>query len=112
MTKGNEFELAEKLFNAGPISVAFKVTVGFIFYKDGIYSSTGCGYQAEDVNHSVLAIGYGIDKGLKFWNVKNSWGTNWGDNGFFKIVRNVNMCGIAQCNSYPLIEDKKDIVTQ
>lgn len=112
VTRGNEFELAEKLFNIGPISVAFKVTLGFLFYKDGIYSSRGCGYQAEDVNHAVLAVGYGIEDGVKFWYVKNSWGTKWGDNGYFKIVRNVNMCGIAQCNSYPLVEDKKDVLAE
>lgn len=94
----------------GPVSVALRVTLGFLFYKKGVYSSKGCGYQAEDVNHAVLATGYGIEQGLKFWNVKNSWGPSWGNDGFFKIVRNVNMCAIAQCNSYPLIEDKKDIV--
>ena len=54
------------------------------------------------MNHAVLAVGYGTDdSGMDYWVVKNSWGTSWGDKGFFKIERGVNMCGIADCNSHP-----------
>jgi cathepsin H len=57
-----------------------------------------------DVNHAVLAVGYGTDhaKQMDYWIVKNSWGAAWGDEGYFLIERGVNMCGIAVCNSYPL----------
>lgn len=54
-----------------------------------------------NVNHAVLAVGYGHQDGKDYWIVKNSWGTQWGDDGYFKIQRGVNMCGIAVCNSFP-----------
>jgi len=61
------------------------------------------------VNHAVLAVGYGTEGGLDYWIVKNSWSEDWGEQGYFKIERGVNMCGIAQCNSYPkAVFDVKD----
>ena len=54
-----------------------------------------------DVNHAVLAVGYGTDleTGMDYWLIKNSWGTEWGDQGFFKVVRGVNNIGIEHlCN--------------
>lgn len=101
ITQNDETSLKEALYHAGPISVAFEVVDGFKNYKTGVYSSDKCGKGPEDVNHAVLAVGYGVENGVKHWIVKNSWGTQWGDNGFFKIQRDVNMCGIAQCNSFP-----------
>jgi len=55
------------------------------------------------VNHAVLAVGYGNDAetGLDYWLIKNSWGTGWGADGYFKMQRGINMCAVAQCNSYP-----------
>jgi len=62
-------------------------------YKKGIY--TGCKSAVAD--HAVLAVGYGTDaKGNKYWLVKNSWGTNWGEKGYFRIQRGTNMCGIEK----------------
>lgn len=83
--------------------MAFDCEDDFMDYSEGIYTSTTCKNGASDVNHAVLAVGYGTDNdtGMDYWIVKNSWGTEWGDKGFFKIERNVNMCGIAMCNSYP-----------
>lgn len=59
-----------------------------------------------DVNHAVLLTGYGSEDGVDFWNIKNSWGATWGASGYFKMARGVNMCAIAQCNSYPLIDNR------
>jgi cathepsin H len=53
------------------------------------------------VNHAVLAVGYGEENGTKYWIVKNSWSESWGDKGYFKIKRGVNMCALATCAAYP-----------
>jgi cathepsin H len=102
ITADDEEELKDAVYNYGPTSVCFEVVDDFSSYTSGVYTSTTCGNTQQDVNHAVLAVGYGTDSnGMKYWIVKNSWGTSWGDEGFFMIERGVNMCGIAMCNSHP-----------
>ncbi len=104
VTQGDEVELAERLYNAGPMAVSYQVISGFKDYKSGVYKADNCGTTTQQVNHAVTAVGYGNEGGLDYWAIKNSWGPTWGDNGYFKIQRGVNMCAISQCNSYPLID--------
>ena len=104
ITEGDENELAERIYNAGPVSLTYQVISGFKDYKSGVYTSDHCGKTTKDVNHAVLATGYGVENGKKFWNIKNSWGSTWGNNGYFKMERGANMCACSQCNSYPLID--------
>lgn len=51
-----------------------------------------------------MAVGYGDDNGTPYWMVKNSWSKNWGDQGYFKILRGKNMCGVATCAAYPNLD--------
>ena len=99
----SENDLQAALFQNGPVSVAFEVIAGFKNYQSGTYFNSSCNNTANDVNHAVLAVGYGHNatEGMDYWIIKNSWGATWGDNGYFKMQRGVNMCGIAMCNSYP-----------
>lgn len=85
----------------GPIAVSFEVYNDFSQYKGGIYHHTGIGLRSKFdpfhlTNHAVLAVGYGADKktGEKYWIVKNSWGAQWGENGYFRIRRGTDECSI------------------
>jgi len=79
------------------------VTDEFEDYEGGVFSDPDCSTSPDDVNHAVLAVGYNATGG--YYIVKNSWGENWGINGYFYIEMGVNMCGLADCASYPLLVD-------
>ena len=76
----------------GPIQVAFNVYKSFMSYKSGVYSKKPLELLPEG-GHAVKIVGWGTDGGVDYWTVANSWGTNWGDGGFFKIKRGENECG-------------------
>lgn len=86
-----------------PVSVAIDAGGNdFRFYSSGVFNGE-CG---TELDHGVTAFGYGTkDDGTKYWWVKNSWGTNSGENGYIRMQRNVDanegLCGIAMDASYP-----------
>jgi cathepsin B len=77
--------------NHGPVEAAFTVFEDFLLYKTGVYKHiTGSALGG----HAVKLMGWGVENGTKYWLLANSWNTDWGDNGFFKILRGKNECGI------------------
>ena len=101
----NNENILKKVVSLQPVSVAIQANKrSFQFYKSGIYSDLDCGTQLD---HGVLIIGYGYDYlyNMKYWIVKNSWGPSWGENGYIRILRDIDdsrgLCGIAMQPSIP-----------
>jgi len=95
------------LVSHGPLSVSFEVYNDFMNYKSGIYHHTGLTNRFspfEITNHAVLLVGYGTDNGAPYWTVKNSWGTTWGEEGYFRIRRGFDECAIESIavQSFPI----------
>ncbi|MEJ1278102.1 cathepsin C [Cricetulus griseus] len=95
----NEALMKLELVQHGPMAVAFEVQDDFLHYHSGIYHHTGLRdpfNPFELTNHAVLLVGYGRDPdtGTDYWTVKNSWGTEWGESGYFRIRRGTDECAI------------------
>jgi len=107
ITAYDEHSLTAAIANFGPVSIAYHCADDFRLYHSGVYHMEGCPDTPADVNHAVLAVGYGVEEvdgePMEYYIVKNSWGANWGLNGFFKIRRGVNQCGLSVCNSWPRV---------
>ena len=96
--------MMEALYKRGPITIGFEVYPDFMSYSSGIYHHTFPARSAsklgrfspfELTNHAVLVVGWGTTGGGdKYWVVKNSWGTGWGQGGYFMIRRGQDECGL------------------
>ena len=103
----NDERILKRAVAQQPISVAIQANLtSFQLYSGGIYNDFDCG---SELDHGVLIVGYGTEmlKGIDYWIVKNSWGPEWGENGYIKIQRNIEdergLCGIAMQASYPIV---------
>ncbi|KAL3744660.1 hypothetical protein ACJRO7_013861 [Eucalyptus globulus] len=103
ISMGAEDELKHAVGMVRPVSVAFQAMDVFQHYKSGVFTSDACGSTSMDVNHAVVAVGYGVENGVPYWLIKNSWGESWGNKGYFKMEMGKNMCGVATCASYPVV---------
>lgn len=89
-----------------PVSVAIQADAhgvhSFQSYKGGVYDDPGCGTQLD---HAVLLVGYGSEKGKEYWILKNSWNTTWGEKGYMKLAVGKDgpgFCGVMMQAAVPL----------
>jgi len=88
----------------GPVSIAIEADqMSFQLYSGGVFSGD-CG---EGLDHGVLVVGYNNDAALPYWNVKNSWGSSWGEQGYIRFCKDCGknngdgQCGLTLDASYP-----------
>ncbi|XP_037716566.1 procathepsin L-like [Drosophila subpulchrella] len=102
----DERELAEVVYNIGPVAVSIDhLHEEFNQYYGGILRIPSCKSDKAYLTHSVLVVGFGTDPTWgDYWLIKNSYGTEWGESGYFRLARNANnMCGVASLPQYPLV---------
>lgn len=94
----NELAMMSELFQRGPIVCSVSTPDDFVYeYRGGVYVDTAVNASRDDVDHDVEVVGWGTEEddengqgGLDYWVVRNSWGTFWGELGFFRVQRGVN----------------------
>ena len=83
----NVEDIQREIMENGPVVAAFTVYKDFYAYKSGVYHHVA----GEDVGaHAVKMMGWGVENGTPYWLIANSWNSEWGDKGFFKILRGKN----------------------
>jgi KDEL-tailed cysteine endopeptidase len=86
-----------------PVAIAIEAdTRYFQSYSGGILTSTSCG---KNLDHATEIVSYGEENGIKYWTVRNSWGTTWGEQGYVRILRSdstndAGICGVAAQPSF------------
>lgn len=84
-------QIMTELYKNGPVEAAFSVYADFLLYKTGVYQHV----TGEMLGgHAIKILGWGEEKGTPYWLAANSWNSDWGDKGFFKIKRGNDECGI------------------
>ena len=91
----NEYDIRRDIYHWGPCSSGFAIHDDFLDWNGkGIYEWD----KKSDLvgGHAIVIVGWGEEAGKKYWIVRNSWGKDWGDKGYFKILRGENHCEIEE----------------
>jgi len=102
----SETELQQSLVQVGPISICVDAA-SWIDYKGGIMTWEDCAW-INLLDHCVQLVGYNNTGDYPYWIVRNSWGVDWGIEGYIYLTMWSDTCGIAHYPSYPIVGKKDD----
>lgn len=98
----NEDNIYEDLSHNGPMVISLEPNYLFFHYKKGIFDLDRNIYKElslgipewTKVDHSVVLVGYGIENGIEYWMILNSWGDYWGEKGYMRLRKGKNLIAI------------------
>jgi cathepsin C len=111
--KANAGDMMLELMN-GPFAIGLAVNDDFMYYTEGIYKGADMKPIEKtdgwlEMQHGVLLVGWGEEDGVKYWKVQNSWGPDWGEDGFFRITRGENDSGVESSpEAADVVEDESN----
>uniref|UniRef100_A0AAR2JSJ1 Cathepsin F n=1 Tax=Pygocentrus nattereri TaxID=42514 RepID=A0AAR2JSJ1_PYGNA len=97
-----ENDIAAWLVENGPVSAALNA-FAMQFYRKGISHPLKIFCNPWMIDHAVLLVGYGERNGIPFWTIKNSWGEDYGEQGYYYLYRGSGLCGINKMCSSALV---------
>lgn len=101
----DENDLKQMLYENGPFAIAINANP-LQFYFGGILDPYTFLCNPKGLNHGVLLVGYGVENNKPYWIIKNSWGSSWGEKGFFRIISGKGACGV---NTFVITAEVEDI---
>jgi len=115
----NEVAMMKDIHQHGPLMIAFEAPGNLFYYTGGIFTGSKPDSEDEHVaglniwektNHAVVAVGWGVEKGQKYWIIKNTWGKTWGEGGYFRIKRGVDECGIESMSVSAIVKVPQEYI--
>jgi cathepsin F len=92
----NPTDIETYMVSKGPMSIALNADL-LMSYNGGVITGTPDDCPIDGMDHAVLLVGYDHTQNPPYWKVKNSWGTDWGEQGYFRIESDNGLCGINLC---------------